>query len=113
MDYNELGLITNVVGAILLFIFGSPFKLTSDYGILYGSPTKKEKIKDKIVNSLSSLGMLFVFIGFGLQFYYHNNSNLNSQLRSDNSQLLPKTNFILTLILMVLIVLALLRNKEI
>ena len=110
MDFNEIGLISNIIGAILLFIFGSPFKLTKEYNILYRSPSKRDKILEFIIKSFSSLGMLMVFVGFGFQFYFHNNS---SPKVIDNTQLLPKANTILILTLLILFIVVLIRKKEI
>ncbi|RIH66181.1 hypothetical protein D1164_04525 [Mariniphaga sediminis] len=111
MDYNELGLISNIIGSFMLFVFGSPFKFTKEYGIIYKSPTSNEKLVEKITKILSSLGMALVFIGFGLQYYHHNKTYILGQV--NNTQPLIVANYILTLFLLVLVIIVLIRKNEI
>ena len=71
-DLNNIGLILNLIGALLLFIFGTPFRWDTSNNIIWRDPTKKQKFKKKLSDILSSLGMFLVIIGFTLQFYYSN-----------------------------------------
>ena len=73
-DYNlnNIGLILNLIGAILLFVFGTPFRWDTTNGVIWRDPTQKQKLLKKLSDILSSLGMFLVIVGFTLQLYYSN-----------------------------------------
>jgi len=71
-DLNTLGLVSNLIGAIFLFVFGSPFRWDTSNGIIYRNPTRKQKAIKTITDVLSSLGMFLVIMGFTFQYYYSN-----------------------------------------
>jgi hypothetical protein len=71
-DLNTLGLFMNLAGAILLFIFGTPFRWDTSNGMIWRYPTKKQKFIKRMCDFLSSLGMFLVIVGFAFQYYYSN-----------------------------------------
>ena len=70
MDLNLTGMLLNVIGALLIFIFGSPFSFVSpSFGIAYRDPSEKEKKIKNLSRFLSYLGMFLIVLGFSLQLY--------------------------------------------
>jgi hypothetical protein len=70
MNINIIGLVLNVLGALLIFVFGSPFSFTNpDYGIAYKNPSGKEIRIKKISRFFSYLGMFLIIVGFSLQLF--------------------------------------------
>ncbi len=66
---NSLGLILDILGAVLIFIFGLPAKIDRDgHGFLIiESDNQEEKAKAKKYDCYSALGLCLLIVGFVLQ----------------------------------------------
>lgn len=66
---NSLGLIFDILGTILLFNYGLPSKFHESSGLLLESDLNdNEKKENKKINCFARLGLIFLILGFILQF---------------------------------------------
>ncbi len=76
MTITQVGLLLDVIGALILFIFGMPSGYIEDVdsmgGLSIGSRKESEKkiiqISNKTIKPMSAVGLSLVIIGFFLQF---------------------------------------------
>lgn len=69
IDFTHLGLILDIVGAVLLFFFGLPSILnTPDHIITERRLSKREKIQNKAISVLAHLGIILLILGFAFQY---------------------------------------------
>lgn len=69
IDFTHLGLILDIIGAILLFLFGLPSIInTPDHITTERRLSKFEKIQNKAIAILAHLGIILLILGFILQY---------------------------------------------
>lgn len=65
---NIIGLILDISGAIVIFIFGLPSKIhTPPKLLLEGDITEKQEKENKIINCWAHTGLVFLILGFVFQ----------------------------------------------
>ena len=76
MDLNQIGLILNILGTILIFKYGLPSRVDDDpnqvHYLIRVEKNKDDSLKaknnNKVINILSNIGIVLIIIGFILQF---------------------------------------------
>jgi len=69
-NLNNVGLLFDIIGVILMFIFGVPkHPFFSRTNVVITTNEDKNKYLERILSSLEYIGLLFLIIGFGLQIY--------------------------------------------
>ena len=73
---NILGLLANLFGVVLLFVFGMPFRVSVSEGelITTNSLPEKERVMNSIYRILGYVGLALIVLGTGLQIV----ANLNA-----------------------------------
>ena len=65
---NTIGLAANLVGVILLFRYGMPYRHTGSFLLLSGDAvTDKDRRLDDRYRTLGWIGLVLIIIGTGLQ----------------------------------------------
>jgi hypothetical protein len=67
--WNALGLILSLVGILILFLFGMPFKMRIVGAIMYVASQKDESAKqtERIYDILGRVGLILLIIGTACQ----------------------------------------------
>lgn len=63
---NVLGLLANLVGVVLLFIFGMPYRISSSSGyflVTEGNKNERDIKIDKLYKALGFVGLFLIIIG--------------------------------------------------
>lgn len=64
----NIGLITDIIGALIIYKFGLPSAATrSIHALSFQDPTHKEIIEIKITRFMSPVGVILLIVGFTLQ----------------------------------------------
>ena len=75
ISFSDLGLFADMVGAILLYLFGISPQLSRDGSVMLSAGTSRtEKIKAQRYELFARLGMILVFFGFILQWIGDHNT---------------------------------------
>ena len=69
ISINQLGLIFDIIGVILLFMYGLPSRIIEPPKLLLeGDLSKEDSKKNRFITIMSYIGLSCLFIGFFLQF---------------------------------------------
>ncbi len=70
---TNIGLVLDIIGALIIWKYGLPSAVTkSTHPLIFRNPTEKEKQDVNISPIMAHLGIVFLILGFCLQFLGNN-----------------------------------------